>query len=364
MKKKLILCGSLVLAIVVAVFGLFTFLDHQKQEKVNQEREKYQRYDYYTGIWEIDSYKFLENEQGVVVHWKSLTPEEAKLFAKYDQEKGGNLLGPHGASNKRYIVRTYFHNSTYRWTQKLPKEDPDVYFSLSIYRIKDQKLEGSRVDLYKLVENYNSNYVPENTGSIEEIDGKDYLPIEVYKFDSKNSGTRQLWLNLETKKIEWENTKKQVYPEKIPSVDLGKLKKIIEKSTTGLETSTANDMISQNQLTFFPNKLKGSMLEKVDPKAYQLLSKKDSQIYFLTDSKVDYYRVYGNVQQFINLYQLFVPANTNLYEGITIPAELSKDGQAHQVNTKEEFEAYYDVEKDLALNKERRILVEQDKKEG
>ena len=101
------------------------------------------------------------------------------------------------------------------------------------------------------------------------------------------------------------------------------------------------------------------MLEKTDPKAYQLLSKKDSQIYFLTDSKVDYYRVYGNVQQFINLYQLFVPANTNLYEGITISAELSKDGQAHQVNTKEEFEAYYDVQKDNELNKQRRVLVEQ-----
>ncbi len=36
---------------------------------------------------------------------------------------------------------------------------------------------------------------------------------------------------------------------------------------------------------------------------------------------LNYDRVYGNVQQFIDLYQLFVPANTNLYEGITIPAE-------------------------------------------
>ena len=75
--------------------------------------------------------------------------------------------------------------------------------------------------------------------------------------------------------------------------------------------------------------------------------------------RLNYDRVYGNVQQFIDLYQLFVPANTNLYEGITIPAELRKDGQAHQVNTKEEFDAYYDVEKDNELNKQRRILVEQ-----
>lgn len=79
----------------------------------------------------------------------------------------------------------------------------------------------------------------------------------------------------------------------------------------------------------------------------------------MLDAKLNYDTVYGNVQQFIDLYQLFVPANTNLYEGITIPAELSKDGQVHQVNTKDEFDRYYDVEKDNELNKQRRVLVEQ-----
>ena len=228
MKKKIIIAASLVLSIAVAVFGLFTYQHHQKQEKAKQEREKYEKYDYYTGIWEIDSYKFLEDGEGVAVHWKSLTPEEDKIFAKYHPDEEENLLGAHGASNKRYIVRTYFHNSTYRWTQKLPKEDPDVYFALSIYRIRNQKLEGSQVDLYKLVEDYNSNYVPENTGGIEEINGKDYLPIKVYKLDSRNSGTRQLWLNLETKKIEWEDSKEQREPE-TPSVDLGQLKITLKK---------------------------------------------------------------------------------------------------------------------------------------
>lgn len=108
MKKKIIIAASLVLAIAVAVFGLFTYQHHQQQVKAKQEREKYENYDYYTGKWEIDSYQFLEDGQGVVVHWKSLTPEEDKLFIKYAYAKGGNLLGPHGASNKRYIVRSYF----------------------------------------------------------------------------------------------------------------------------------------------------------------------------------------------------------------------------------------------------------------
>ena len=359
MKKKIIIAASLVLAIVVAVFGLFTYQHHQKQEKAKQEREKYEKFDYYTGIWDIDSYKFLEDGRGVVVHWKSLTPEEDKLFAKYYPHSSENLLNAHGASNKHYIVRTYFHNSTYRLTQKLPKEDPDVYFSLSIYRIKEQKLEGSQVDLYKLVEDYNPNYVPENTGGIEEINGKDYLPIKVYERDWKLSESKFLWLNLETKKIEWEDSKEQRGME-TPLVDLGKLKVILENHGPVGITNIYDDM-NQNQLTFFPNKLKGSVLEKSDPKAYQLLRKKDSQLYILLDAELYYNVVFGNVQEFINLYQLFVPANTNLYEGITIPAELSKDGQVHQVNTKEEFEAYFDVEKGIALDKGSQVLVEQEK---
>ena len=360
MKKKLIIAASLVLAIAVAIFGLLTFLDHQKQEKAKQERAKYERSRYYTGKWDIDSYRFIEDGKGVVVHWKSLTPEEDKLFAKYNPNVSENLLGAHGASNKRYIVRYYFYNSTHRYSQKLPKEDPDVYFSLSIYRIKDKELEESQVDLYKLVGDYNPKYIPEKTGGIEEIKGKDYLPIEVYERDWELSESKILWLNLETKKIEWEDSKEQSGAE-TPSVDLGQLKVILGNTTAVYRTTNSYDDLYQNQLTFFPNNLKGSVLEKSDPKAYQLLRKKDSQLYILLDAKLNYDTVYGNVQQFIDLYQLFVPANTNLYEGITIPAELSKDGQVHQVNTKEEFEAYFDVEKGIALNKGRLVLVEKEK---
>lgn len=357
MKKKIIIATSLVLAIAVAVFGLFTYQHHQQLEKAKQEREKYERSRYYTGKWEIDSYRFIEDGKGVVVHWKSLTPEEDKLFTKYNPNVSENLLAAHGASNKRYIVRYYFYNSTHRYSQKLPKEDPDVYFSLSIYRIKDKELEESKVDLYKLVGDYNSKYIPEKTGGIEEINGKDYLPINVYERDWELSESKILWLNLETKKIEWEDSKEQGGSD-TPSVALGQLKVILDNATEPFRTTNAYDDSYQNQLTFFPNNLKGSVLEKSDPKAYQLLRKKNSQLYILLDAKLNYDTVYGNVQEFINLYQLFVPANTNLYEGITIPAELSSDGLVHQVNTKDEFDRYYDVQKDDELNKQRQVLVE------
>lgn len=358
MKKKIIIVSSLLLAIAVAVFGLLTFLDHQKQEKAKQEREKYENYFYYTGQWEIDSYQFLEDGRGVVVHWKSLTPEEDKLFAKYNPDLSENYLGVHGASNERYIIRQNIKKLKNIPTMSFPKDDSEGYFKLSIYKIQNHTLQKEDLDLYRFVKKYNKAYKPVEIEAIIEKDGKDYLPIKSYLTTEEKTISKYLWLNLETKKIECEDTKVQYNSHKDIFVDLGKLKDRISESTDNLNSTTGLDLANQNMLSFKINVLKNSVLETKDPKAYQLLSKKDSKFYILIDSKLDYDMVYGNVQQFINLYQLFVPANTNFYEGITISAELSKEGQVHQVNTKEELDRYYDVQKDNELTKQRQALVE------
>lgn len=359
MKKKIIIVVSLVLVIAVAVFGLFAYQHQQKIEKAKQEREKYKNYKYYTGIWEIDSYKFLEDDRGVVVHWKSLTPEEDKLFTKYNPDVSENLLGVHGISNERYIIRQYIKDLKNVPTLSFPKDDSEGYFKLSIYKIQNHTLQKEDLNLYRLFKEYNKNYIPVEIGAIVEKDGKDYLPIESYLNTEKKAVRKYFWLNLETMKIDWEDTKMQRNNRQDIFVDLGKLRDRISETTDNLSTTTGVDSINQNMLSFRINVLNNSVLESKDPKAYQLLSKKDSQFYILIDSKLDYDTVYGNVQQFIELYQLFVPANTNLYEGITIPSELSTDGQVHQVNTKDEFDRYYDVDKDNELSKQRRVLVEQ-----
>lgn len=358
MKKKLIIVGSLILAIAVAILGLSSYQHHQQQEKAKQEHEKYENYDYYTGQCEIDSYKFLDDGRGVVVHWKSLTPEEDKLFAKYNPEISENYLGVHGASNERYIIRQNIKKLKNIPTMSFPKDDSEGYFKLSIYKIQDHTLQKEDLDLFRFVKKYNKTYKPVEIEAIVEKDGKDYLPIKSYLTTEEKTISRYLWLNLETMKIDWEETKVQRNNRQDIFVNLGKLKDRISESTDNISTTTGVDIINQNMLSFRMNTLKNSVLRTTDPKAYQLLSKKDSQFYILIDSKLDYDTVYGNVQQFIELYQLFVPANTNLYEGITIPAELSTDGQVHQVNTKDEFDRYYDVEKDNELNKQRQALVE------
>lgn len=47
----------------------------------------------------------------------------------------------------------------------------------------------------------------------------------------------------------------------------------------------------------------------------------------------------------IAVFELFLKKGVNLYQNVTIPAEVSKDGQVHTTQTKEEFDQIYVVEK-------------------
>lgn len=121
---------------------------------------------------------------------------------------------------------------------------------------------------------YNKNYIPVEIGAIVEKNGKDYLPIESYLNTEKKAVRKYFWLNLETMKIDWEDTQVQRNNRQDIFGDLGKLKDRISESTDNLSTTTGVDITNQNMLSFKMNTLKNSVLETTDPKVYQLLSKK------------------------------------------------------------------------------------------
>lgn len=50
---------------------------------------------------------------------------------------------------------------------------------------------------------------------------------------------------------------------------------------------------------------------------------------------------YNSLEQQADALALFYPEGTNIFEGITIDAKYSVDGQAHEVNSREEFFRYY-----------------------
>lgn len=94
-----------------------------------------------------------------------------------------------------------------------------------------------------------------------------------------------------------------------------------------------------NWFSIDPKDLSKTQFKK-SSKAYQLLKQKDTKVIVIKpQNSADQYA------RSIAVFELFMKKGVNLYQDITIPAEVSKDGQVHTTQTKEEFDQYYELEK-------------------
>ena len=338
-KKFFIFLGGLLLAVAVLGLAIFAWQCHLKQEQVRkaeEEKETYESLNYYTGTFTIDDYSFLENGTGVAVHWKSENPEEDALVRKYATLKNADrpVQVTIGARNANYIVRENMKLPS--GPNYLDKKNEDNYYTLSIYHVKNQQLEGYKEDLYKLVSDYNSKYLPRG---IEEtltvIDGNNYLSILASE-SGEHEKFQTLWYNLDTRKIEWEDNKTAQFQS--PTFNF-KLNTQQFKEKLGNFRFPIIYPLGEAVDTSW---IRNILMAQTDPKAAALLEKTNSQLYILDKSVKDY----------LEFYSLLVPSNTDLYEGV-IPASISKDGLEHPFNSKEEFNQFYDESKDKELMKQK-----------
>ena len=98
-------------------------------------------------------------------------------------------------------------------------------------------------------------------------------------------------------------------------------------------------LFRSNWFSIDPKDLSKTQFKK-SSKAYKLLNQKDTKVIVIKpQNSADQYA------RSIAVFELFMKKGVNLYQDVTIPAELSRDGQTHTTQTKEEFDHYYDLEK-------------------
>ena len=158
MIRKLLLSLLSLAVLGLAIFAWQCHLKQDQLQKAKEERETYESLNYYTGTFTIDDYSFLENGTGVVVHWKSENPEEDALVRKYATLKNADrpVQVTIGARNANYIVRENMKLPS--GPNYLDKKNEDDYYTLSIYHVKNQQLEGYKEDLYKCQHPENSRH--------------------------------------------------------------------------------------------------------------------------------------------------------------------------------------------------------------
>ncbi len=285
----------------------------------------YGQYSQYTGKAEIDNYEIIADGAGAIVHWTSMTPEEDKKM----EEFGNYGFVQNTRVGSRYILR---QNMKLKDTPYYLQERPidGAYWTLSIYQVKGMKLEEeTELDLYKVVEDYNVDYIPAELGDIYTWKGQEYLKIQIR--DLKNyQNTKPLFLNLQNKKIEENEILAQDFNRKLgvtTSTSWDDKANGIKTVSVGGEFSIDKAFLEQTQ--FAKSSKPYKLLEKGNATVF-ILNSKNSAVQFEREATV---------------YSLFLPSTVNVYEAVNIPPELSVDSQEHIVNSKEEFDRYYDIEK-------------------
>lgn len=316
-KKKMMLA---LLVLLSLIGGIWLYIRFSTESYYKQFQE-------YSGKAKIDDYEMIADGAGVIAHWKSVTPEEDQKKKEY----GGSLNLRRIQVGAHHILRSNIKlkDSPYYYEEHPSK---DEYWTLSLYKIEGKKLkEEQEIDLYKIVEDFDSNYIPTELGAIYSSNGRELAALQIRSLKDPTI-RKMMFLDLETHKLEQnDRLTEQVYGKK-PIVQLYVA---LDKDQGSLEYLPLDD----GSFSIDPKELSKTQFKKFS-KAYQLLEQKDTKVMVLNPkNSADQY------SRSISVFELFMKKGMNLYHDVTIPAELSRDGQTHTTQTKEEFDHYYDLEK-------------------
>lgn len=316
-KKKVIYS----LLVFLTSIGVIWFSYH------TYEKQYYRQFSQYSGKAKIDDYEIIADGAGVIAHWKSVTPEEDQKKKEY----GGSLNLKRIQAGARHILRSNIKlkDSPYYYEERPSK---DEYWTLSLYKIEGKKLkEEKEIDLYKIVEDFDSNYIPTELGAIYSLNGRELAALQIRSLKDPTI-RKMMFLDLETHKLEQnDRLTEQVYGKK-PIVQFYVA---LDKAQSSLEYLHLSD----GSFSIDPKDLSKTQFKK-SSKAYRLLKQQDTKVMILNPQNSANRYTRG-----MSVFKLFMKRSVNLYHDVTIPAELSKDGQVHTTQTKEEFDQYYDVEK-------------------
>lgn len=286
----------------------------------------YKQFTDYSGKAKIDDYEMIADGAGIITHWKSTDPKEDRLMREYGSYYYFDPVRV-GSKHILHMNVKFRENFYYRTT---PPEK-DEYWTVSVYKVNGERLkEEKEIDLFKVVEQFDPDYIPTELGSVYSWNGRELVSLQI-RSTKDNSVRKMMYLNLDTRKLERNETLENDHQRKpIPDFNVP-----IDREKSSIEELK----FFKNWFSIDPKDLSKTQFKK-SSKAYKLLKEKDTKVIVIKpQNSADQYA------RCIAVFELFMKKGVNLYQDVTIPAEVSKDGQVHTTNTKEEFDRYYDLEK-------------------
>lgn len=315
-KKKMVLALLVLFSLIAGIWLYIRF----------STESYYKQFTDYSGKAKIDDYEMIADGAGIITHWKSTDPKEDRLMREYGSYYYFDPIRV-GSKHILHMNVKFRENFYYRTT---PPEK-DEYWTVSVYKVNGERLkEEKELDLFKVVEQFDPDYIPTELGSVYSWNGRELVSLQI-RSTKDNSVRKMMYLNLDTRKLERNETLENDHQRKpIPDFNVP-----IDREKSSIEELN----FFKNWFSIDPKDLSKTQFKK-SSKAYQLLKQKDTKVIVIKpQNSADQYA------RSIAVFELFMKKGVNLYRDATIPAELSKDGQVHTTQTKEELDQYYDLEK-------------------
>lgn len=315
-KKKMMLALLVLLSLIGGIWLYIRF----------STESYYKQFQDYSGKAKIDDYEMIADGAGIITHWKSTDPKEDRLMREYGSYYYFDPVRV-GSKHILHMNVKFRENFYYRTT---PPEK-DEYWTVSVYKVNGERLkEEKELDLFKVVEQFDPDYIPTELGSVYSWNGRELVSLQI-RSTKDNSVRKMMYLNLDTRKLERNETLENDHQRKpIPDFNVP-----IDREKSSIEELK----FFKNWFSIDPKDLSKTQFKK-SSKAYKLLNQKDTKVIVIKpQNSADQYA------RSIAVFELFMKKGVNLYQDVTIPAELSRDGQTHTTQTKEEFDHYYDLEK-------------------
>lgn len=308
-EKILLILGLLSLLVVVTgAYPLYRYLTHD-------------RYKVRTPEVEPASYEFLADRQGLVISWK----EAGNSNSQRDEEN--QIRYSEAIYGKRYLS-----TESKRLIHRFDDNRFDVknlswgeYWKIQVYDTSQNDLPRKEYDLLKAIADYDASYFPVSSAYTHFFAYKDQEYRTVVLQKTGGEDRKEVLFNMDTGNLE-----------DIPK-DAGKALENrnvnIFKEFTNLKEYYAGNLLNiDTPISFSQSVIEQSSdwrLREEYPAAYDLMTKKKGELYFLTNET--------DVKLLSDIYSLLIPKDRDLFDNLTVYGEVTKDGKEHVVHSYEEF---------------------------
>jgi hypothetical protein len=308
-KKILLILGLLsLLVIVTGAYPLYRYLTHDRYK-----------------VWSIEvepaAYEFLADRQGLVISWKETKNSNGKRYKDEPVEYSSAIHGKRYLSteSKRLIYKSgdnRFDVNNLSWGE---------YWKIQVYDASQDDLPRKEYDLLKAVLDYDASYFPVSIVYTHFFTYKDQEYRTVVLQKTGGDDRKEVLFNMATGKLE-DIPKDAGEPLENRNVD-------IFRQSTSLKDYYLEALRNISSSIRLPQSVVEQSsdwrLKEEYPAAYDLMTKKKGELYFLTNET--------DVKLLSDIYSLLIPKDRDLFDNLTVYGEVTKDGKDHVVHSYEEF---------------------------